>query len=264
MSQSKYPYSRYSSYSTTEEPNPVQTDLSELIRSHIAHRRRLKQLTHLDNNGSGTPILTGVKRVTELRQTPYRRFPTNSSSFTPRFLASPPPPPVLISEPTNNVEGEERYYVTYSPHNRIYQVSRRPPPYLYNIQTDRLPDSTDFAAPVTTIPVTQAPIGESVGLSSQTRFNPQLEQIIKMKPKQRKKKKFYRPQEEEEYEDVKESSTPSSAILIKWTASTSPSSTPLPPTTASTTEIPTTTVPPPIFIIQRGEALPINTPANNK
>ncbi|KAI3413654.1 hypothetical protein GPALN_011143 [Globodera pallida] len=44
-------------------------------------------------------------------------------------------------------EPENRYYVTYSPQTRIYQVSRRPPPYLYTTDQDALPQQLDGEPP---------------------------------------------------------------------------------------------------------------------
>ncbi|KAI1722843.1 hypothetical protein Ddc_07025 [Ditylenchus destructor] len=149
-------------------------DLTELVRNHIAHRRRLNnQVTQLEN-GDGTPILQGVRKITELRQTPYRRFPTNTSSLSyeekrRRWKAElrrrlkqparpledrPSPTSVLISHPSaTRTRDEDRYYITYSPYNRVYQVSRRPPPHLYTTDTDELPRTIDDTTQISTVSV---------------------------------------------------------------------------------------------------------------
>uniref|UniRef100_A0A183CAM6 Nuclear transcription factor Y subunit n=1 Tax=Globodera pallida TaxID=36090 RepID=A0A183CAM6_GLOPA len=142
---------------------PTRT-LSQLIKQHIA-RNRMKQLA------SQTPsyLRAAQSRVKELRQTPFRRWPTNSSILSyaekrrqwkmelkrrlkgekvrTRFI-----PPLLISggghsSTQTDTEPENRYYVTYSPQTRIYQVSRRPPPYLYTTDQDALPQQLDGEPP---------------------------------------------------------------------------------------------------------------------
>lgn len=109
-----------------------------------------------------------MRGVTELRQTPYRRFPTNSSKLSyeekrrrwkaelrrrlkqpPRPLAAgplpSPHPTIVISHPAaTRPRDEDRYYVTYSPYNHIYQVSRKPPPHLYTTETDEMPPSIAY------------------------------------------------------------------------------------------------------------------------
>ncbi|KAI1723270.1 hypothetical protein DdX_03422 [Ditylenchus destructor] len=151
-----------------------QQDLTELVRNHIAHRRRLhNQVTQLENV-DGTPILQGVRKITELRQTPYRRFPTNTSSLSyeekrRRWKAElrrrlkqparplegrPLPTSVLISHPAaTRTRDEDRYYITYSPYNRVYQVSRRPPPHLYTTDTDEMPRTIDDTTQISTVSV---------------------------------------------------------------------------------------------------------------
>ena len=82
-----------------------------------------------------------------------RRHWKNEMKKRLRGTKIPPRPlskPILVRQPTNtNNKDNNRYYVTYSPQNKVYQVSRRPPLNLNSTKKD-LPDS----------------IGENVLLSS--------------------------------------------------------------------------------------------------
>ncbi|KAL3085150.1 hypothetical protein niasHS_010219 [Heterodera schachtii] len=135
---------------------PAKT-LSQLIRQHIA-RNRMKQF---ETQNSADNLRSAQSREKEFRQTPFRRWPSNSTILSyaekrrqwktelkrrlkEQKVRTRIIPPLLISgggfsSILTDREPENRYYVTYSPQTRTYQVSRRPPPYLYTTDQDSLP-----------------------------------------------------------------------------------------------------------------------------
>lgn len=214
---------------------PART-LSQLIRQHIAHNR----VKHLElQNAVNASILQGVSRITELRQTPYRRWSANTTrqqsyeekrrqwkaELKRRLQSHKIPtriiPPLLIrggghtSIQTDREPTKDRYFVTYSPQTRIYQVSRRPPPFLYTTDRDILPEEIINDKLQPTIADSGPEIKSDMAKESEPTTN---------------------------YEQT--TTTPSSTFLLK-PASTS---------TTSTTTTTTTTMAPIFIVLQKAES----------
>ncbi|KAH7730418.1 hypothetical protein AAVH_01466 [Aphelenchoides avenae] len=197
--------------------------LNQIVQQHMAHTRLRQQsaFTLAENE----PILTGVSRITELRQTPFRYFPSNSSTLsyaekrrrwkaemTRRLKGKVPTRPIspLYVQDEAGIEG--RYF-----------VSKRPPPYLYTTKEDRQ------LSPL--IPLT------ATAISVEEKFVPET------------------PRATPSYEIEDEDTT-----SYETTTETSPTS-----TTTSTTTTTTTTVPPPppiITIRKSAQEVPSNQTYN--
>ena len=140
---------------------------AHLIREHVRHQQRLRAnveqqaqaavvaassqppttpLPLLAADGK-QPILSGVSRLTELRQTQFRRFSHNSTFISyeekrrrwkedvkQRLRGQKVPPRQVGAAAASASTDAGRYFITYNPITNAYQVSRRLPAYARNQQ----------------------------------------------------------------------------------------------------------------------------------
>uniref|UniRef100_A0AC35FXM2 Uncharacterized protein n=1 Tax=Panagrolaimus sp. PS1159 TaxID=55785 RepID=A0AC35FXM2_9BILA len=128
-------------------PQPVPQGLiNQLIAQHLALRERLGQTQKVPVIQVPERITPTMKHNVEIRETPFRRVPssvTQTPAETSRILTyaekrrrwkeemkkklkKQKVPPRQIVRPI--ITGEKnKYYVTYSPYYRLYQVSRQAP-----------------------------------------------------------------------------------------------------------------------------------------
>ncbi|KAI6241928.1 hypothetical protein M3Y99_00268200 [Aphelenchoides fujianensis] len=177
---------------------------AHLVREHVRHQQRLRFLQERRQQAAAArdgaavqvhvqdpnaPILRGVSRIDELRQTPYRRFTHNSTSSMTyeekrrRWKAEmknklrgqkTPPRPIGAPPPTPNVVGTAgRYFITFNPNANAYQVSRRLPSY---VKLEELDDSVkpDNLLPThpPTIPMSRPPTTSTTTTTTTTTTPP--------------------------------------------------------------------------------------------
>jgi hypothetical protein len=125
-----------------ESPRIPQEVLNRLIQQYLTKRPQFLQESTAPTTAITKPRLDGSP--SEIQYTLYRRFPTNSSQLSyaekrrrwkaemKRRMKAAKIPPRPINPPGNRVDEQipnqkGKYFITYSPYNRQYQISRQRP-----------------------------------------------------------------------------------------------------------------------------------------
>ncbi|KAI6237013.1 Autophagy protein 5 [Aphelenchoides besseyi] len=240
---------------------------AHLVREHVRHQQRIR-LAHQQRQRqqlqqSNDPILRGVLHITELRQTPYRRYSHNATlamtyeekrrrwkEELKNKMRGQKTPPRQIGSGLNVVGTAGRYYITFNPYSNAYQVSRRLPSYvkLEDFEKTVKPDdllstvSTTTTSTTSTQPPPIVVTQETIAISNDIEQSVSVSSQIKTRPTSSVRQLLNLNYYDDEFEPVDESYNDESDTTTTTSAPTT--TTPLLTTTRplfTTTRLPPTT-----------------------